>query len=254
MVSVPKFAHGVGQRLAARHTVGYAEEALGVAVEAVFHLLLGIESLYYAEASEGLFDIGHDAAPLLLPLKAHALEALAYLAHGHTGYRQEHEHKEGELPRKRYHGGETHEYHHRIFKQHIERGHDGGLDLGHVGAHARHDVALALAGEKPDREAEQLVVHHIADVAHHTRAYRYHIVGAQEGGAGLEAGHHHEGRCEHCECVAWAPRCYGLLHPIVEVVDRHIFERSRPYGHQLIMLRLDLEKHLQDRYHYGKRE
>ena len=64
-------------------------------------LLLCIERLDDAQPREGLLDHAHESPPLRLPLEAVSLESLAHGSHDVTGYRQDNEDEEGELPADR---------------------------------------------------------------------------------------------------------------------------------------------------------
>ena len=145
--SAEEFAHRVSQRLPTRYIVAYAVEFLVFAVEAVFNLLLGIESLDYAQAAESLFDIRHEESPLVLCLKRLPLQTLTYPAHYKPGERQQNQHEYGELPRHIDHHGQTSDNHNRVFEKHVERRHYRILDFGHIARHTRHDIALTRLGE-----------------------------------------------------------------------------------------------------------
>ena len=61
-----QLTHRVGQRLPARYLLGHTIVGLVLASDTVAHLVLGIESLDYTQASQRLLDIGHEHPPLRL--------------------------------------------------------------------------------------------------------------------------------------------------------------------------------------------
>ena len=144
-----KLAHRMSQRLATRYTIGQTIELLILAMETCTHLIFGVESLDDAQSAKGLLDIGHQYTPLVLPLKRLTLKAFAYTTHNHSGQRQQHKHKHSQLPRHGHHHSQAHDNHHRIFEHHIQRCHHRILDFGHIAAHTRHHIALALARKEP---------------------------------------------------------------------------------------------------------
>ena len=249
-----KLAHGVRQLVAALHAARDVAVFLVLLREAALHLVLGIEGLDDAQSANGLLDVAQQRAPLVLPIERHAFQALAHGAHDEPGNGQQHKHKQGELPAHNHHHRQAHDNHDGILEHHVERRHDAVLHLGHIAAHARHHIALALVAEETDGQAHNPVVDLVAYVAHHAGANGNHIVGGQICAARLQGGHHHQRTGYHSERRGVAIALNDALHHIVEVVHNHILHRARAPCHKLIVLLVDAKQHLQNGNDERKRE
>ena len=67
--STQKFAHGVCQCLPASYPVGRTVEFVIYRSETLTDTVFGVEGLDDAQPAEGLFDLGHQATPLLLGIE-----------------------------------------------------------------------------------------------------------------------------------------------------------------------------------------
>ena len=244
----------MGELVAAAHAPRQVAVFLVLAGKAVLHLLLGVERLDDAQSANGLLDVAHDGAQLVLLLERHALEVLAHTAHDQAGNRQQDEHKERQLPAHKEHHRQAHHYHDGVLEHHVERHHHRVLHLGNVAAHAGHHVALALTGEETYGQRHHLVVDHRPEVAHHARAQRYHEIGSHVGGAGLEARHHHQCSGDARQRHTPATAGYDALHIVVEVVDHHLVDARRAPRGVVVVSSVKPKEHLQDGDDKGKRE
>ena len=196
--SAKKFAHGVGQLVAAVHASRQVAVFFVLSPETVHHLLLGIEGLDDAQSADCLLYIRHNGAKLVLLFKRSALEILAHAAHDKAGNREQDEYKKRQLPAHKEHHRKAHHYHDGVLEHHVERHHHRVLYFGHVTAHACHHVALALAREETYGQRHHLVINHSTQVANHASAQRYHEEGGHIGGSGLQSGHHHQCGSDAC--------------------------------------------------------
>ena len=225
-------------------------------VEAAVHLLLGAEGLYDAQSAKRLLHLAHRVAPQRLRLYRLLLQLAAHKAHepAHDGHYDERE--ERQLPADDEQRGKIEHYQYRVLEEHVEARHYGVLNLLHVAAHARYDVALALLGEESERQRRNLAVELVAYVAHHACAYRNYRSRRKEIGTRLQK--RHEGQKQAYD----EQRCGGAHAPdhlvdiIIGVVYQHIFHVAAAPVHQSGRHagRLSLEKYLQDWYYGHERK
>ena len=165
-----KLAHRVGHLLADVHL----EDVVAIGVvdlgEARVHLVLRTEGLDDAQAAQRLLHLAHRVAPQGLRLDGLRLQLAAHHAHEPAEDGHEDDGEERQLPTDGQQGGEIDDDQDGILEEHVERGHDRGVDLLYVATHAGDDVALALLAEEAQRERRDLLVELVADVAHHARA------------------------------------------------------------------------------------
>ena len=168
-----ELGHRVGHRLADVHLHDVVAISGVDGVETTVHLLLGTEGLDDAQTSEGLLHLTHRVAPQALGLHALGLQLTAYPTHkpAHDGHDDEGKHRQ--LPRDEKQHGEVADDEDGVLEEHLERGHDGVLDLLHVATHAGNDVALALLGEEAQGQGVDFLVELVSDIADHTCADGY---------------------------------------------------------------------------------
>ena len=236
----------MGEDVAAVHARLDGAEGLVLALEAAAHLVLGVKGLDDAQAADGLLDVAQQHAPLVLALERDAFQAFAHTAHDPARDGQQHEHEQRQLPADDNHHHQAGDDHDGVLEQHVERGHDGVLDLGHVTAHARHHVALALVGEEADGQRGDFGVNLVADVTHHTGADGDHVEEAQVAAACLQARHEHQRRGDAGQGRRLAVALDDALHIVVEVIDHHVLQACRAQRHELIVVGVQPEQHLKD--------
>ena len=181
-----KLAHGMGRRLADVDTHDVVAIGRIDLVEPAVHLLFGTEGLDDAQSAQRLLDLAHRVAPQGLGLDALRLQLATHIAHqpAHDGHDDERE--ERQLPGNEDEGRKIRDDEDRILEQHLERRHDGVLNLLHVATHTGNDVALALLREEAKWQCRNLLVELVADVTHHARADRNYRGSREEVGTRLE--------------------------------------------------------------------
>ena len=92
------------------------------------------------------------------------LEFAPYIAHKPPHYWHEYEREQGELPTYEYQSGEISHNEYRVLEKHVERRHNRVFHLVDISAHARYDIALALLGEKAERQRHDFLVEEVANV------------------------------------------------------------------------------------------
>ena len=244
----------MGQLVAAAHAGHDVAVLLVLPLKAAFHLALGVKGLDDAQTADGLLDVAQHHAPLGLSLERNALQAFAHTAHHEPCHRQQHKHKQSQLPTQGNHHRQAGYDHDRILEHHVERGHDGVLHLGHITAHAGHHVALALVGEETDGQGHDLVVNLVADVAHHARANGNHTEGAQVGAPGLKSCHHNQRGSDTSQRRRLPVALDDALHIVVEVVGQHGVDLAAAHLHVTVGLGVEAEEHLQYGDDQRKRE
>ena len=164
--------HRVGGRLTDVHPHDVVAIGGVDAVETTIHLTLCTEGLDDTQTTERLLHLTHRIAPQTLGLDALGLQLTTYPTHepAHDGHDDEGE--EGQFPRDEDQGGEVTHDQDRVLEQHLERRHDGVLDLLHITTHTGDDVTLAFLGEETQWQGGDLLVELVADVAHHTSTDR----------------------------------------------------------------------------------
>ena len=90
----------------------------------------------------------------------------AYPSHepSHDGHDNEGEKRQ--FPRDEDEGSEIADNEDRVLEEHLQRCHDGVLDLLHVTTHAGDDITFALLGEESEWQRSDLLVELVADIAH----------------------------------------------------------------------------------------
>ena len=244
-----KFAHRMGQLLAYVHTHDVVAVGCVHAVEARVHLLLGAECLDDTQSAERLLHLTHRVAPQSLRLDGVGFQPSSHNAHEPTEHGYEDYRKQGELPRHHKQRREVGYYEDRILEKHIQRRHYRVLNLLHVAAHTGNDVALAFLGEEAERQRCNLLIELVADVAHHSSAYRDDGCRGKEVGTGLQEGHEREEQTNHQQCVCGSNGVYEFLNVVVGVIAQHLFRMVPAPRHQLHARRLPvgLEENLQYR-------
>ena len=137
-------------------------------VKATVHTLLGTESLDDTQTAERLLHLTHRVAPECLCLDRLCFQLSAYPSHepSHDGHDNEGEKRE--FPRDEDEGSEIADNEDRVLEEHLQRCHDGVLDLLHVTTHAGDDITFALLGEESEWQRSDFLVELVADIAHDT--------------------------------------------------------------------------------------
>ena len=117
-----------------------------------------IEGFDHTQATERLVYLRQNLSVLLLSFGGSSFERSTYATNEKTSYRQEHQHKERELPRDGEERDEIDKNHDRVFEQHIQGGHDTRLYLVDIVGHTRHHIAFALFGKEADRQTHHFPI------------------------------------------------------------------------------------------------
>ena len=128
-------------------------------------LVLGIERLHHAQARQGLLHLAEYIRVLLLTTFGGTLQTAAYPAYQQTGYGQQYEHKQCQLPTDNKQRKQIHGDHNRILEQHVQRAHDTGFHLVDIVRHARQNIAFAFLREVSQRQTDNLIVQLPSQVA-----------------------------------------------------------------------------------------
>ena len=127
-----KFTHGMRHLLTTIDSIGHVAESIVRLFKTFLNLTLCIECLDDTQTAQGLFDLAHQKAPLLLSFERFPFQFLADLSHDIASDGQQDQHEECQLPTDRDHTHQIDQDQDRILEQHVQGAHDGGLDLIHI--------------------------------------------------------------------------------------------------------------------------
>ena len=214
---------------------------------AIIHLRLGIEGLDDSQTTESLLKDAEKLAQLSLSLTTLAFEVLTYATDDCAGKRKHDESEEGELRAHDNHRDEIYDDEDGVLEEHVNGGHDRPLDLADIASGSLHDVSLTLFLKEADREADNLGVDLLTDVADDIITKTYAGVGGEICRGALEdsAENHEETRIEESVACTVIELYEGDV--IIEIIDNHLIIHSpREERRNLTLL---LEDNLEDRDH-----
>ncbi len=224
-------------------------------VETFVHLLLGTESLYYAQSAERLLHLAHSVTPQGLHVERLRLELAAHHSHepSHGGNHGKSE--ERQLPTDEEQRNNIAHNEDRILEKHVERRHYRCLHLVHVAGDARYDVTLAFVGEETQRQRRYLEVYQIAYVADYSRTYGHDKCRGTEIQARLYQCCENEEQPDGKQCRHRSPAVYHLTNVIVQVAGGPVFQTPVAPSHRACHpVLVYLEKYLQYGYQCRKRK
>ena len=160
-----ELADGVCGTLADGHTTGYVAVFVGHTFEAVNHLVLSNKCLDDTQPAQCLLYLAHAVGELGLHGERTRFQFFPDSpdTESHQGHHEQGE--ERQLPADDDKCSDIYCDEYGVLHYHVERGCDAGIDLVHVGCDARHDVALSFLAEEGERQAHNLAVDVVADVA-----------------------------------------------------------------------------------------
>ena len=159
---------------------------------------------------------------MLLSLQRFPLQLLAYLTHHITRHRQEDQDEQCQLPTDGDHAGQVDQDQDRVLKQHVQRAHDGGLDLVHVARDPGDNIPLPLLREETQGQLRDLPVDLVTDVTHHARPDRDHRIERQIHGGYLQEGSHDQENTQHDQRKRAATYLYQLRDEPKEIIRTEV--------------------------------